>query len=120
MRVALAAGDAEQTGEGTERRTGFWSRRVSSDGPVRDAGTDGNLPDAGAKRRVDRTRSPVGVDLDALREERNRAGGQAVPGARIPSTSASPHGVRRLARDRDRFHRFDPEDRHPPRSLVFE
>ena len=27
----------------------------------------------------------------------------------IPSTSASPHGVRRLARDRARFHRFDAE-----------
>lgn len=41
--------------------------------------------------------------LDALREERNRAGGHAVPGSRIRSTYVSPRGVRRLGRDRARL-----------------
>ena len=61
-------------------------------------------PRPGAPSRVRPTRG--GKWGEHIRPQ-HRAGGQAVPGARI-STSASPH-------DRARFDRFDAKDRHPQR-----
>ena len=114
MRLALAAGDAEQTREGTERRTGSGADECPATVlSVTSAPTAISWMQAPSAAWI--AYEACGVDLEALREERNRAEGRAVPRARIPSTSASPHGVSRLARDRARFHRFNAEYRHPPR-----